>query len=137
QVLVAASALVNGLLFTGHQIVLYGALFGSPILAALWHRRGAGARRAGALAAVAGAGSCLLALPRFWGVLMHALGTDSLRTLAGMNLTYGYLTAYPRDWLGSLLWTREAVAPWRPELLRHEVNNPFGPSLLLPAFVPV
>ena len=134
--LVAASAFVNGLLFTGHQIVLYGVVFGGPILAGLWPWRGGGSHRALALAALAGAGACLIVVPRFWGVLMHALGTDSLRTLGGMNLTYSYLTAYPRDWLGSLLWTRQAIPPWRPELLHHEVNNPLGPSLLLLAFVP-
>ncbi len=33
---VAAAALVGGVLFTGHQLVLYGAIFGGPILLGAW-----------------------------------------------------------------------------------------------------
>ncbi|HVR71855.1 MAG TPA: hypothetical protein VMT87_13520, partial [Vicinamibacteria bacterium] len=129
---VAAFAIVNGVLFTGHQMVLYGAVFGGPILVGLWASAGR-PRRDLALPAAVVAGSLLIALPEFWGVLRHALGTDSLRTMSGMDLAYSYLTAHPLDWLGSLAWTRQAVAPWRPADHHHEVNNPAGPLLVLAA----
>ena len=129
-VALAAAAVVNGLLFTGHQMVLYGAVFGGPILIGLWASTGRRRRDLGLAAAVLG-GAFLLALPDFWGVLRHALGTDSLRTLRGMDLTYSHLTAHPMDWLGSLLWTRQAIMPGRQADYHHEVNNPAGPLLLL------
>lgn len=127
---VAAVAIVNGLLFTGHQMVLYGAVFGGPILIGLWASLGRRWRDLG-VATAAVAGGFLLALPEFWGVLRHAMGTDSLRTLRGMDLTYSYLTAHPMDWLGSLAWTRGTIMPWRHPDHHHEVNNPAGPLLLL------
>jgi hypothetical protein len=127
---VAAVAVVNGLLFTGHQMVLYGAVFGGPILIGLWASLGRRSRDL-ALAAAVVAGGFLIALPEFWGVLRHALGSDSLRTLRGMDLTYSYLTAHPMDWLGSLAWTRRTIMPWRHPDHYHEVNNPIGPLLLL------
>jgi hypothetical protein len=133
-VAVAAAAIVNGLLFTGHQMVLYAVVFGGPILIGLWASTG-GRRRDLGLAAAFVAGGFVVALPDFWGVLRHALGTDSLRTLRGMDLTYSYLTAHPMDWLGSLLWTRQAIVPWRHPDHHHEVNNPAGPLLLLAAAV--
>jgi hypothetical protein len=129
-VAVAALAIVNGVLFTGHQMVLYGALFGAPIVVGLWVSLGRRARDLAAPGAVV-AGALLVAWPDFWGVLRHALGTDSLRALSGMDLTYSFLTAHPRDWLGTLVWTRDAIAPWRHVDHHHEVNNPAGPLLLL------
>ena len=134
-VLVAAAAMATGVLFTGHQMVVYGAIFGAPIMAGAWW---AGGRRprclllpaASALAAV------LLALPELWGVLAHAFGTDSLRSLGGMRITYSYLTGQPLDWLGSLLWARDTLRPSQPQLLHHEINNPMGPLLVLLALVP-
>ena len=131
---VAALAIVNGVLFTGHQMVVYGAVFGGPIVIGLWVSLGRRVRDLAAPGAVV-AGALLVALPDFWGVLRHALGTDSLRALSGMDLTYSYLTAHPRDWLGTLVWTREAIAPWRHVDHHHEVNNPAGPLLLLATFL--
>jgi hypothetical protein len=130
SIVVAAVAVINGVLFTGHQMVLYGAVFGAPILIGVWASSGRRVRDLLVPGAVV-AGAFLLALPEFWGVLRHALGTDSLRALRGMDLTYSFLTAQPRDWLGSLVWTRQAITAGREPALHHEVNNPFGPLLLL------
>jgi hypothetical protein len=134
-VVVAAGALAAGVLFTGHQMVVYGMIFGGPILLGAWWALG---RRPQDLAlpgtAVLGAG--LLALPALWGVLAHAFSTDSLRAMHGMRITYSYLTGQPLDWLTSLLWARDVVRPSQPQILYHEVNNPMGPMLLLLALVP-
>jgi hypothetical protein len=133
-VAVAAGAASCGLLFLGHQMVLYGAVFGGPILVGLCLD---GPRRARLLApALALLGALCLALPSLWSVLCHALSSDSLRTLSGMGLAYSYLTATPLDWITSLGWTREAVPLSRPEILHHETNLPLGPVVVLLALVP-
>jgi hypothetical protein len=135
QVLVAAAALAGGVLFTGHQMVVYGVIFGGSILAGAWWSLG---RRTRDLVLPAGAalGAAFLALPELWGVLAHAFGTDSLRALHGMRITYSYLTGQPLDWLVSLLWARDVLRPGQPQILHHEINNPMGPMLLLLVLVP-
>ena len=134
-VVVAAGALALGVLFTGHQMVLYGAIFGGPILLGAWWALGRRPRDL-VLPATAVLGAGLLALPGLWGVLAHAFGTDSLRAMRGMRITYSYLTGQPLDWLTSLLWARDVLRPSQPPILHHEINNPVGPMLLLLALVP-
>lgn len=134
-VIVAAGALAGGVLFTGHQMVVYGAIFGGPILFGAWWALGRRPQDL-ALPATAVLGAGLLALPALWGVLAHAFSTDSLRAMRGMRITYSYLTGQPLDWLTSLLWARDVVRPSQPQILYHEVNNPMGPMLLLLALVP-
>ena len=81
--------------------------------------------RALALPGAVVAGALLLALPEFWGVLRHALGSDSLRALRGMHITYGFLTAAPGRLAGvAPLDARGDPAPARRELHHHEVNKP-------------
>jgi hypothetical protein len=132
--MVATAALVNGVLFTGHQMVLYGAVFGGPVLVGLWLTCG-GRVRVLRLPAVACLAASLLALPRLWAVLAHAAGSDSLRSLGRMDLTYAWLTSEPLDWLTSIPWTRLAL-PARPVLFHHEINYPAGPLLALLVLVP-
>ena len=134
-VIVATAALVNGILFTGHQMVLYGAVFGGPILLGLWKSSG-GRPRTLLAVALACLAALLVALPGFWGVLVHAGGTDSLRALGRMRLTYAWLTSQPLDWIASIPWTRRAVPFRRPVLFHHEVNYAAGPLLALLALVP-
>jgi len=117
------------------QPVLYGAVFGLPILAGvLWAR---GRVRTGippaAAACLAGLG---LALPTFSLLVANALGSDSARTVGGTNVVYSYLTGTVRDLAASLPWSLEAIATGREELLLHEVNVPLGPPLLVLALVP-
>jgi hypothetical protein len=132
---IAAGAAACGLLFTGHQMVLYGAVFGGPILLGLWVSSG---RRAEAWlrAALALLGALLIALPSLAGPLAHALGSDSLRPVTGLDIVYSYLTATPLDWVTSIGWTREAVPLSRPEALHHETNFPLGPAAVLAALAP-
>ena len=134
-VLVAAAALAGGVLFTGHQMVFYGAIFGAPILAGAWWARGRRPRDL-VLPAATGLGAILLVMPELWGVIAHAFSSDSLRVLHGMRITYSYLTGQPLDWIGSLLWARDVLRPSVPQLLHHEINNPMGPMLVLLALVP-
>jgi hypothetical protein len=132
---VAALATANGLLFTGHQLVLYGAVFGAPLLCGLW----LGARaplRALAVPSLALAAGLLLALPGLLGVLQHGLGSDAPRSPVGMRITYSYLTARPLDWISSLAWMRAAIPRWRPPLHHHESNLALGPLLALLALAP-
>jgi hypothetical protein len=133
--LVAAGAAACGLLFTGHQMVLYGAVFGGPILLGLWLSSG---RRVALLLrpALALLGTFLIALPSLWGPLAHAFSSDSLRALTGLDIVYSYLTATPLDWLSSIPWTRAAVPLARPEAFHHETNFPMGPATVLLALVP-
>ena len=133
--IVATAALVNGVLFTGHQMVLYGVVFGGPILLGLWLTCGGRGLhlRVPALAAVA---AFLIALPGLWPVFAHAAGSDSLRSLGRTEVTYSWLTSEPLDWLTSIPWTRLAVPFRRPVLFHHEINYAAGPLLALLALVP-
>jgi hypothetical protein len=133
--LVALVAQYVGLLFTGHQIIVYGATLGVPILLGVWHCLG---RRPRALAwpAIISLGALLLALPSFGGVLAYAMSSDSPRSLGHMGLTYAYATERWIDWLGSLAWTRQAIPTGQGEWLHHESNVPLGPLLLMLALVP-
>lgn len=133
--IVATAALVNGVLFTGHQMVLYGAVFGGPMLLGLWLTCG-GRPRALRVPALACVAAFLIALPGLWAVLAHAAGTDSLRRLGRMELTYAWLTSEPMDWLTSIPWTRLALPIRRPVLYHHEVNYAAGPLLALLVLVP-
>jgi hypothetical protein len=134
-VVVAAAALVNGILFTGHQLVLYSVVFGGPILVGLWKTCGVRPRALGAVALTCLA-AFLIALPGFYGVLHHASSGDSLRALGRMELTYAWLTSHPLDWLTSIPWTRQALPFRRPVLYHHEINYAAGPLLALLALVP-
>jgi len=133
--LVATAAIANGILFTGHQTVLYGVIFGGPILLGVWMSAGRRPQHL-AWAVVVCAGAFFLALPRFSGVLAHAFSSDSIRDLVHVENTYSYLTARPLDWLSSIPWGRQFIPAGRPELHHHETNIPGGPLLLLLALVP-
>jgi hypothetical protein len=132
---VSALAAANGLLFTGHQLVLYGAVFGAPLLAGLWLSARAPLRALMVPAAALTLGA-LLAWPALLGVLQQALGTDAPRSPSGMRITYSYLTAGPLDWLSSLPWTTAAIPRARPLLQHHESNVPLGPLVALLALAP-
>ena len=132
---VAALATADGLLFTGHQLVLYAVLFGAPVLAGVWLSARVPARTLIAPAVVLVAGA-LLAVPALMGVIHHGLSGDAPRSPTGLRITYSYLTARPLDWLTSVPWMRAAVPAWRPPLHHHESNVPLGPLVALLALLP-
>lgn len=132
---VALLALTIGVLFTGHQLVVYGLAFGGPILLGVWWSLG---RRPGGLLWPLGACALalLLALPSLTPVLAHAASSDSPRELGRTQITYSYLVERPVDLAASLFWTRAAIPGGQPELHHHETNVPLGPLLALLALVP-
>jgi hypothetical protein len=131
----SAAAFVLGLLHTGQQLVVYGAIFGAPILLGLWLSLG-GMWHSLASPALATVGAFLVALPAFWGVLAHARGSDAARSLGTATVTYDFVTSALGDWLTSLPWTRALPSADRAASLHHEVNYPLGPLVVLLALVP-
>ena len=137
-VALASTALLSlyvGVLFTGHQLVFYGAVFGGPILLGLWWTLGRRPRALVVPALVASA-ALLVAWPAFRPVVAHARSTDSPRALGQTRITYSYLTERPVDWLASVPWTRAVIPGGQPELHHHETNVPLGPMLVLLVLVP-
>jgi hypothetical protein len=132
---VALLALTNGLLFTGHQMVVYGATLGTPILVGTWWSLG---RRPRAWVLPVGVGlvALLLALPSLAGVVAYATSSDSPRSLGRTSVVFSYGTERWVDWLASLAWTQRAIPGGQQQLLHHETNLPLGPWLLLLAIVP-
>lgn len=131
----SAAAFVLGLLHAGQQLVVYGAIFGAPILLGLWLSLG-GTWRPLASPVLVAVGAFLVALPAFWGVLAHARSSDAARSLGTATVTYDFVTSTLGDWLTSLPWTRALPSPDRAASLHHEVNYPVGPLVLLLALVP-
>jgi hypothetical protein len=134
-VAVSTAAVALGVLHVGHQLLVYGAVFGAPILLGAWISLGAPWRRL-ALPALVVIGAVLLALPSFWGILAQARSSDSPRALGGTSVTYGFVTATATDWVASLPWMRTAPQAGFRAQFAHEVNYPAGPLLLLLALVP-
>jgi hypothetical protein len=133
--LTALLTLYIGILFTGHQLVFYGAVFGGPVLLGAWWTLGRRPRDL-ALPALVAAGALVLAAPAFGPVVAHARSSDSPRALGETRITYSYLTQRPVDWLASVPWTRAVIPGGQPELHHHETNVPLGPLLVLLAMVP-
>lgn len=133
--LTALLSLYIGILFTGHQLVLYGAVFGGPVLVGAWWTLGRRPRDL-ALPALVAAAALVLAAPAFRPVVAHARSSDSPRALGETRITYSYLTQRPVDWLASVPWTRATIPGGQPELHHHETNVPLGPLLVMLALVP-
>src|SRR5262245_60922606 len=130
-----AVAFVLGLLHSGQQLVVYGAILGAPILLGLCLSRGGEWARLVAPLLIA-VGAFLVALPAFWGALAHARSSDAARSLGTTIVTYDFSTATLGDWVTSLPWTSTLPAPGRAPSLHHEVNYPVGPLVVLLALLP-
>jgi hypothetical protein len=132
---VGATAFVLGLLHAGQQLVVYGAVFGAPIIIGLWWSLRGEWRRLAPPALIT-VGAFLVALPAFWSVLAHARSSDAPRLLGTATVTYDFVTSTLGDWLTSLPWTRALSSPGRVASLHHEVNYPVGPLVPLLALLP-
>jgi hypothetical protein len=128
----AAFVVFNGVSGLGPQTLVYSAVFGAPvaIVALLDAPRGERWGRPQWMAAAALAAGVLVALPRFAGMIHHAVGDDATRSL-GEAVTYRYGMSSAADWLTSIPWTsRFAVAD---AATIHEHNFPLGPIVLFVA----
>jgi len=134
---VALFALLHAFQSHGFQTILYAALFGGPILAAIGWRAGStrDALRVLGIPALVVALALGIAAPKLWAMLSYAIGPDATRT-AGDVRGFSYLTATPRDWVSSLAWSPRVVGSGRPEAFDHETHYALGPMLLLLALVP-
>ena len=119
----------NGLSGLGAQTLVYGAVFGGPIIVVLALDMRAAPRWGRAQLAVVAAllAGILLTLPRLAGMIAHVGGDDYARS---GTLTYSYAVTGLRDWLASLPWTT-GFADSSSSSPIHETNVPIGPFLLV------
>ena len=124
-------AVFNGISGLGGQTVMYGAIFGAPIVLVtiLGAPRGERWGRAQWAVTAALVAAILVAMPRLIGMIHHAVGEDASRGL-GESVTYSFGAASWLDWLTSIPWTKAlAVAQVdTPFLVEH--NYPLGPLVL-------
>jgi hypothetical protein len=130
---VAVLAFAHALPHVGLQPVVYGMIFGVPLLAGVLF--GVGAPRATWLrstfpALLAALGALGLSLPVLAGLMRHFASGDAPRGFGGAPVTYSYLVATGRDWLGSLALGLDAAQSAREAFTLHETNYPLGPVLL-------
>ena len=115
---------------TSQQVLLYGLVFGGPLLLALfWHATAAsGASRwrtllvLAILCGIAG----LAAAPAVQMLYAHATSSDAPRGLGGDSVIYRYAVAGWRDWLASIPWSKDLIGTGRSPELQHELNYAFG-----------
>ena len=126
--LFAAFVVCNGVTGLGAQTVIYGAVFGFPIILAivLDSRPRWGREQWSVLAALLA--GVLVALPRLVPMIAHATSDDATRSL-GETVTYSYGNPHIRDWIESVPWTHQIAAADGGVAL-HERNYPIGPLLL-------
>jgi hypothetical protein len=124
-----------GLLHVGQQVVLYGVIFGAPLLLGICMTIGAGVKRL-ALPTLVVIGATLMALPALWGILAQAHSSDSPRIIGGTSVTYGFITSSAADWLESLPWIRPSPSTEFRSTFAHEINYPVGPLLILLVLLP-
>ena len=128
----AAFAVANGVAGLGVQTVVYGALFGAPIVAAAIAMAPRGQRwtRERVRAIVALAAGVLVVAPRLALMVAHATGDDATRGL-GESVVYAWGTTSWRDWLASIPWTDGPARAFAAASDVHEHNYPLGPIVVL------
>jgi hypothetical protein len=135
QVLISLMVLIHAIRGSGQQAILYGFVFGAPILLGAGYdlfKRHRGQIRiqdicAALLIFIA---ALMIALPGYWGMLANAFGSDSARSSVS-RITYSYYTSQWLDWIQSFAWTIHAIPESTPHVLYHEINYSVGPLLLI------
>ena len=133
-IVVCILVIVHAFSTSAHQTVLYGAIFGMPILVVLV-RPFRGNHGATIVILVLSAAMALSA-PKFVGMLDNAMGNDAARQLSGPSIIYSGKASTAFDWLSSVPWGKDIIPSGRPIGDFHEVNFGFGPLLLLLFLLP-
>ena len=136
---VAVLTLLHAFPHVGQQPVLYGAVFGLPLVLGLVLRRGLAARELLddlTPLTLALLGALLCSVPVLTGLIAEFASSDAPRGMLHESFTYSYLVATGRDWLGSLVWSLAAAGSRRPAFALHEINYPIGPVLLCALLCP-
>jgi len=144
---VSLVALLHCYAFISAQYILYGVVFGGPILLGVLFSF----RRNGETSAAAGfrdglkrllvpllivLGALGLSMPKFAGMLAHATSSDAPRSLGQESVIYSYTTATLWDWVTCIPWANELIPSGRKEQFWHEINYPFGALLLFLLLMP-
>jgi hypothetical protein len=130
---VAVLAFAHALPHVGLQPVVYGMIFGLPLLAGVLF--GVGEPRTTWLrstlpAGLAALGALGMSLPVLAGLVRHFASGDAPRGFEETGVTYSYLVATDGDWLASLELGFNAAQGTRDAFSLHETNYPLGPALL-------
>ncbi|MGE0396384.1 MAG: hypothetical protein AB7T06_06670 [Kofleriaceae bacterium] len=123
-----AFVVCNGITGLGAQTVIYGAVFGLPIVVAIVLDGTPRWTREHTRVVVSLLAGVLVALPRLVPMIAHAAGDDATRSL-GETVTYSYGDPVIADWIESLPWTHE-LAQRSSLVALHERNYPIGPLLV-------
>ena len=133
-IVVSILVIVQAFSTSAHQTILYGAIFGAPILLVLIRPfRG----NYGAITVILVlAAAMALSAPKFVGMLDNAMSNDAGRQLGGPSVIYSGKPSSAFEWLSSVPWGKDVIPSGRPSGDFHEVNFGFGPLLLLLLLVP-
>jgi hypothetical protein len=116
------------------QTLIYSAVFGIPVVAALyWNARRIqveSANRQFVVSMLVPVCALLVSVPVLQLLVRFATGTEAMRGTSSAPVIYGYVVSVLRDWWSSIPWAREAIPFGRDFGLHHEVNYAVGPLLL-------
>ena len=124
----------------GHQLKVYGLVFGFPLLLAAtwshenWKRTFSFVRenfRGIAFGALVTFGALALSMPRFVGMLKYAGSSDAVRSITGESMIFSYITSTWSDWWGSVPLHKGLTWTERDPNFIHETAFGLGPFLLV------
>lgn len=127
--LIAVVVSYSGFQTTMQQPILYGAVFGSPILFGLLcsGRSFFSVALRALLPSVAG---LFLAMDGFSLLLQQATSGDSARSIGNDSIVYSFVRGHIRDWTSSVKWALTEFHSKHSRWDWHEVNYPVGPLFL-------
>lgn len=126
-------ALMSAFPSYSQQMVIYGLIFGFPILWVFFisFLKKSSSWKTLFIPLFCILGSIAVSMPKLAGMLQQVFSSDATRTFSGHSIIYSTTTATLRDWLSSIPWSYELISTGRKAFLHHETNYPFGPFLFL------
>ncbi|MGK5089706.1 hypothetical protein WDW86_19310 [Bdellovibrionota bacterium FG-2] len=118
------------------QSIIYGLVFGAPVLLAFCLNEFLPDRRWGFIRCLRTptlvlVSAILVSMPKFAGLLHHAFGSDAARgVLEESGVVFSHLTMSWRDLWASIPWGLGLIGITSPFEKWHEVNLPVGPFVL-------